>query len=308
MGGFWVLIDFQTITTKEKFMANTSVVSWFSHLQQAMHNILIEERAIWVNIDGVPLKVWTKNTFNRIASKWGELIYDDDQEEMSFHNKRICVLTKLKESISESFKIIVQGKVFWVRAKEECGWTPDFVEEEENENEYDEMVCNEGDHEENGNNPNSVVNDSDIDEVPDTHPLRFHCPKNLSEAGCNVGTENILHQKDPSDSYFELPPGFTPSVADEDKREDLYVSGDENEIRSKYVQVEVISPCEKEKEQNKYNGWHNDIHKHVYSGGSILQVIEDMVKVGKTMGYNMEGCINNIEDIIKSQGVNDGYR
>ncbi|GJR30097.1 nucleotide-binding alpha-beta plait domain-containing protein [Tanacetum coccineum] len=126
MGGLWVLIDFQTITTKEKFMANTSVVL-----------------------------VWTKNTFNRIASKWGELIYDDDQEEMSFHNKRICVLTKLKESISESFKIIVQGKVFWVRAKEECGWTPDFVEEEENESEYDEML-HEGDHEENGNNPNSV--------------------------------------------------------------------------------------------------------------------------------------------------------
>ncbi|GJV68191.1 nucleotide-binding alpha-beta plait domain-containing protein [Tanacetum coccineum] len=155
MGGLWVLIDFQTITTNDKFMANTSVVSWFSHLQQALHNVFIEDRTIWVNIDGVPLKVWTKNTFNRITSKWGELIYDDDQEEMSFHNKRICVLTKLKESISESFKIIVQGKVFWVRAKEECGWTPDFVEEEENESEYDEML-HEGDHEENGNNPNSV--------------------------------------------------------------------------------------------------------------------------------------------------------
>ncbi|GKD95837.1 hypothetical protein Tco_1379734, partial [Tanacetum coccineum] len=81
----------------------------------------------------------------------------------------------------------------------------------------------------------------------------------------------------------------------EDKREDLYVSGDENEIRSKYVQVEVISPCEKEKEQNRNNGWHNDIHKPVYSGGSILQVMEDMVKVGKTMGYIMEG--DSVESI-----------
>ncbi|GKB00224.1 hypothetical protein Tco_0828217 [Tanacetum coccineum] len=164
----------------------------------------------------------------------------------------------------------VQGKVFWVRAKEECGWTPDFVEEEENENEYDEMVCNEGDHEENGNNPNSVVNDSDIDEVPDT-VFENSKSQNLSEAGCND----------------------LPSLADEDKREDLYVSGDENEIRSKYVQVEVIFPCEKEKEQNKYNGWHNDIHKHVYSGGSILQVIENMVKVGKYLGYPyMEGRVS----------------
>ncbi|GJR41814.1 RNA-directed DNA polymerase, eukaryota [Tanacetum coccineum] len=238
MGGLWVLIDFQTITTKEKFMANTSVVSWFSHLQQAMHNVFIDERAIWVNIDGVSLKV---------------------------------------------------------RAKEECGWTPDFVEEEENESEYDEMVSNEGDHEENGNihNPNLVVNDSDIEEVQDTI-FENSKSQNLNEAGCNVEHKHphpfniydLLNKKkeksngcSSSDSNLKYPPGFTPSFADEDKREDSNVSGDENEIRSKYVQVEVSSPCEKEKEQNRNNGGHNDMHKQVYLGGSILQVMEDMVKV-----------------------------
>ncbi|GJT29742.1 hypothetical protein Tco_0910017 [Tanacetum coccineum] len=213
------------------------------------------------------------------------------------------------------------GGLWYVR-KEDLMDRPTFVEEEENESEYDEMVSNEGDHEENGNNPNSVVNDSDIDEVPDTI-FENSKSQNLSEAGCNVEQKHpqsedpfnlydLLNKKNnksnggsSSDSNLKYPPGFTPSVADEDKREDLYVSGDENEIRSKYVQVEVISPCEKEKEQNRNNGWHNDIHKPVYSGGSILQVMEDMVKVGKTMGYNMEGCINNIEEIIKSQGVND---
>ncbi|GKC60937.1 hypothetical protein Tco_1088535 [Tanacetum coccineum] len=215
MGGLWVLIDFQTIMTKEKFMANTSVVSWFSHLQQAMHNVFIDERAIWVNIDGVPLKV---------------------------------------------------------RAKEECGWTPDFVEEEENESEYDEMVSNEGDHEENGNihNPNLVVNDSDIEEVQDT--IFKNCKsQNLNEADCNVEQKHpqsedpfniydLLNKKkeksnggSSSDSNLKYPPGFTPSFGDEDKREDSNVSGDENEIRSKYVQVELSSPCEKEKEQNINN-------------------------------------------------------
>ncbi|GJS46911.1 RNA-directed DNA polymerase, eukaryota [Tanacetum coccineum] len=184
----------------------------------AMHNVFIEERAIWVNIDGVSIKV------------------------------------------------------FLVHAKEEFGWTSDFVEEEENESEYDEMVSNEGDHEENGNNTNSVVNDSDIDEKhPQSEDLfNLYDLLNKKNNKSNGGSS--------SNSNLKYPPGFTPSVADEDKREDLYVSGDENEIRSKYVQVEVISPCEKEKEQNRYNGWHNDIHKPVYSGGSILQVIEDMVK------------------------------
>ncbi|GJZ44124.1 hypothetical protein Tco_0591379 [Tanacetum coccineum] len=41
------------------------------------------------------------------------------------------------------------------------------------------------------------------------------------------------------------------------------------------------------------------------SGGSILQLMEELIKVGQTMGYNMEGCITNIGDIINSQGAND---
>nr|GFB82297.1 hypothetical protein [Tanacetum cinerariifolium] len=35
-----------------------------------------------------------------------------------------------------------------------------------------------------------------------------------------------------------------------------------------------------------------------YSGGSILLVLDELVKVGQTMGYNMEGCMKNIEEII----------
>nr|GFB94348.1 RNA-directed DNA polymerase, eukaryota [Tanacetum cinerariifolium] len=37
-------------------------------------------------------------------------------------------------------------------------------------------------------------------------------------------------------------------------------------------------------------------------GGSILSLIEEVVKVGQTMGYNMDGCVNDIAEIIKSQG------
>nr|GFC74638.1 nucleotide-binding alpha-beta plait domain-containing protein [Tanacetum cinerariifolium] len=36
--------------------------------------------------------------------------------------------------------------------------------------------------------------------------------------------------------------------------------------------------------------------------GSILSIMEDVVKVGQTMGYNMDGCIKDITVIIESQG------
>nr|GFD31820.1 RNA-directed DNA polymerase, eukaryota, reverse transcriptase zinc-binding domain protein [Tanacetum cinerariifolium] len=32
------------------------------------------------------------------------------------------------------------------------------------------------------------------------------------------------------------------------------------------------------------------------TGGSMLQLLEDVVKVGQTMGYKMDGCVRNIEE------------
>ncbi|GKE56599.1 hypothetical protein Tco_1495784 [Tanacetum coccineum] len=39
-----------------------------------------------------------------------------------------------------------------------------------------------------------------------------------------------------------------------------------------------------------------------HTGGSILSVMEEIMKVGITMGYNMDGCANDITKIIESQG------
>nr|GEX98134.1 putative clathrin assembly protein At2g25430 [Tanacetum cinerariifolium] len=44
------------------------------------------------------------------------------------------------------------------------------------------------------------------------------------------------------------------------------------------------------------------------TGGSSLTVMEELFKVGKTMGYNMEGCIKNIEEIIEIQGEREVFK
>nr|GEU36253.1 nucleotide-binding alpha-beta plait domain-containing protein [Tanacetum cinerariifolium] len=70
MGGFWVVLEFQSLSSKEKFTAHVGVGYWFDTLQQASNSFNLDGRVAWVDIEGVPLKVWTKNTFNRIISKW----------------------------------------------------------------------------------------------------------------------------------------------------------------------------------------------------------------------------------------------
>nr|GFA67444.1 RNA-directed DNA polymerase, eukaryota [Tanacetum cinerariifolium] len=38
-------------------------------------------------------------------------------------------------------------------------------------------------------------------------------------------------------------------------------------------------------------------------GGSVLGVMEDMIRVGKVMGYSMDGCVKDLEQIKGTQGV-----
>lgn len=43
------------------------------------------------------------------------------------------------------------------------------------------------------------------------------------------------------------------------------------------------------------------------TGGSMLQLMEDLIKIGQTMGYKMDGCINNISEIVNIQGAQESY-
>ncbi|GJZ98645.1 RNA-directed DNA polymerase, eukaryota, reverse transcriptase zinc-binding domain protein [Tanacetum coccineum] len=280
LGGYWVMIEFFPKDSKEKFMANMGVSSWFSTIQQASSSFYVDERVIWVDIEGIHLKVWSKNTFERIVFKWGELIYIDDQKDMCFHQKRICIKTKYAENISESFKIIVHGKVFWVRAKEVDGWVPDFVEEEESDSD----------------------SDSDVEEVPDTIFKNVQSTDHLKEE-LNDG-QNDIRSKDPFNIYGILnkkklnnsggtssgdnpkyPLGFTPlRSTDVLSNGGAKLNGDGENINR------IISNSKEDIEESVCSG-HIKQNEIPCSGGSILQVMDDLVKVGQIMGYKMEGCL-----------------
>nr|GFB25876.1 nucleotide-binding alpha-beta plait domain-containing protein [Tanacetum cinerariifolium] len=54
-------------------------------------------------------------------------------DEMCFHPKRLCIYTKSEKNIFEEFKNIFRGRAFWMRAKEALGWVPDFMKENDDE-------------------------------------------------------------------------------------------------------------------------------------------------------------------------------
>ncbi|GJW67512.1 RNA-directed DNA polymerase, eukaryota, reverse transcriptase zinc-binding domain protein [Tanacetum coccineum] len=106
---------------------------------KATNEFEVDGRIAWVEVEGVPFKLWTNNTFTRIAEKWGKLLDVDDQDETCFHSKRLCVYLKAGNSIREDFKITHRGKMYWIRANETQGWVPEFTDEYEKE--VDKTPC-----------------------------------------------------------------------------------------------------------------------------------------------------------------------
>ncbi|GJU36621.1 hypothetical protein Tco_1184975 [Tanacetum coccineum] len=64
--GFWVIIEFHTKEVLENFKSHVGVGSWFTSLEYASNTFVIDERVVWVDIEGVPMNVWTYNTFKKI--------------------------------------------------------------------------------------------------------------------------------------------------------------------------------------------------------------------------------------------------
>ncbi|GJU19724.1 RNA-directed DNA polymerase, eukaryota, reverse transcriptase zinc-binding domain protein [Tanacetum coccineum] len=292
MGGFWVMIEFNTEVSKERFRSNVGIGSWFAQLLQASNLFFIDERVTWVDIEGIPLKGWSKNTFSRITSKWGELLYFDEQEEGYLHSKRVCIKTKLVENIYESFKIIIQGKIFWVRAKEVSGWIPDFEEEDDDDDsKSDNEMSKDGIINENGGMykfPN-VEGKSDLKEVAETIFEKEQSSANVKE-DC-IGVQKDTRSEDPfniyellnkkkdnnngdlnSDDNLKYPPRFTTTTdvdVQDNTLDELDVEGD-NHVHN--IQDDKVESAEKK--NSPFNSSKNDTDRSyspsVGTSGGIL--------------------------------------
>nr|GFA92139.1 nucleotide-binding alpha-beta plait domain-containing protein [Tanacetum cinerariifolium] len=126
-----------------------------------------------------------KNTFSFIASRWGTLLNGEELEEEGYHSNRICIRTKLKMVVFESFKMVYRGMTCWVRAIEVPGWVPDF--EEDGEEGYD---VNDGSHEDDmyggvsenlkdreGESDREGVSETNFEEVPDKSIFEYSRPR-----------------------------------------------------------------------------------------------------------------------------------
>nr|GEV50801.1 RNA-directed DNA polymerase, eukaryota, reverse transcriptase zinc-binding domain protein [Tanacetum cinerariifolium] len=246
-------------------------------------------------------------TIKRIASKWGTLIHVDGQEEDCFHMKRMCLITKVGRNIVESFKIVFHRKIFWIHGKEVPGWVPDFMDDSDEE--YDTN----GDTKTRGSLGEVFSNCGDVSDVEEVSETKFEdgldAPNMEENKSDNKGNK--------SNNSLKYPSGITPvNESEVNEKKDDESKKDSGDCSQRNLEEEENLGT-KEKCLNKNliaNAVESVCSGHFkkseapQTGGSILNLVDELVKVGQTMGYNMEGCMKNMEEITESQGLKDVYR
>ncbi|GJT98183.1 methyltransferase-like protein 17, mitochondrial [Tanacetum coccineum] len=104
------------------------------------------------------------------------------------------------------------------------------------------------------------------------------------------------------------PPGFTPKTSVTHANvgeicEDGPTNG-EDMVNMPRVDAKVMDHSQEVHDSSNGESVSSFSHK-VHNGGSILDILDDMVRVGHSMGYNLDGCLKDMERIIGSQGDED---
>nr|GFB12393.1 RNA-directed DNA polymerase, eukaryota, nucleotide-binding alpha-beta plait domain protein [Tanacetum cinerariifolium] len=281
LGGFWVLIKTGSSKSKENMCKHVGVASYFSELLPANDSFVSDDRLVCVSVEGLPIKTLTHKSFTEIVSPWGSLSEVEDEDDATLPYKKLCIITKSHICIDSRIKVIIKGCVYWVPVKELDVWALDF---------------------------NNYLSDNDMDkELPDDEIL-YH-GSGYNDLDCNSGKSkdaktpsvdpfgiyDILNKK-PNNSENKIddptfPLGFTPGdMAD-------------NHVGTKDDNIEKhMGDIQPNKEGRSGSKSGNNSILYIKPGGSILNVIENLVEIGQTMGYSMDECMKNIESIIGDQG------
>nr|GEW11558.1 RNA-directed DNA polymerase, eukaryota [Tanacetum cinerariifolium] len=217
---------------------------------------------VWVDVEGVPMNVWSRTTFHKIGSKWGEVLDLEESKDGFFARKRLCIKTNQEDNILEKFKIIVKGKIFVVRAKELFVWSPSFTEVPEKEHCYDEeSIVDDGMPQSKLTKHMNLEEESDIEAVSNTF-----FGDNTDEVGNVANSVHPFIHKETSPNPFNVYELLNK------RNKDVDIPGSEPRGYSSRIL---------ESAQNVDDQCSPEIQgcgRKQKEGGSILEILEEMIK------------------------------
>nr|GEX06309.1 RNA-directed DNA polymerase, eukaryota [Tanacetum cinerariifolium] len=228
----------------------------------------------------------------------GEYVEWEEADLKSLSCKHLCLKTNMKVITNERQKVIIQGKVYWIRVKELDACFPNFQEDDQ-----DDLSSN-GESQKGDVANKADNNKSDADRVSESSFMHENDTAHKDVNTCKKG-EVGSHSEDPfningildgqknnvcnscSDEP-KFPPGFTPNNNDQENRG--------KNIKDTIERVQSLSNILNDRCSNRGFSSQRSMNSHSQKskvGGSILDLMDELVTVGQTMGYNMAGCLGN---------------
>ncbi|GJX30764.1 RNA-directed DNA polymerase, eukaryota [Tanacetum coccineum] len=313
IGGMWLWLEFDSVESCTKLQSNKEMAWYFTQIKHVSESFKIDERVVWIEIGGLPLNAWTPTAFKKIASSWGEPLFVDDDPSESVATGRVCIRSKIHGHIKETCKVMIKGKVHYVRVKEFAGWVPDMEagdgdSEKNSDADSEENGINTGEHDDLDANFVGVQDALDVEEgeIP---------AKDVAETEEVKNSQSFFWEKDNGKEDHNTSPS---------SQNNNYTTN----LNSKSPNI----PCEESDslskppgfEKPKYHTKHNTHHsssscpgvkssriskpvsKAFSNHGSMIEALVTQIEMGKVLGYDMQGSTNDLKKLIEGIGARDG--
>nr|GEX76195.1 nucleotide-binding alpha-beta plait domain-containing protein [Tanacetum cinerariifolium] len=193
---------------------------------------------------------------------------------MEFANKES--IKKFREnmdrSISEEFKIIHRGKLYWIRARETPGWVPDFTEEPDDDDQDDTNSNDDGFKDQ---IPGFFGGDSDVEEV------QGNMLNEVGQGDNNLEEGELNEKMEKSEDPFNIYPMLNKKVENGGNYDG------EGLNKSKRVEGNEVSRIivkSKDDGTDSFSSGHFKKSKIPRTGGSILGLLDEVLKVRMCWG------------------------
>ncbi|KAK8675033.1 hypothetical protein V6N13_033106 [Hibiscus sabdariffa] len=121
ISGDRVLLIFDDVGVRTRMLASDSMSKWFDRVVEwNEEDCAMGCRRVWISIFGVSIHAWSRETFERVMSHWGNVILmaKETLEPSSFERGRVLIETGVLDRIEERLELVVEGRKFSIRLSE----------------------------------------------------------------------------------------------------------------------------------------------------------------------------------------------
>nr|GEX87018.1 RNA-directed DNA polymerase, eukaryota [Tanacetum cinerariifolium] len=279
LGGLWVMIELHNVEARTNFLLHSGVRSWFHELVAAYADFISTERIVWVDVEGVPMSAWVRAkelfTWSPSFSDFNKTDYSSDEEPQAGENTKPGMpLHGVEGLVDESDEEAVSETLF------ESGSSS---QNDVGVNDQNEALINDG-------KAQDVIQKSD-------DPFEIYDILNKPPVSNAVPDPSLSH-----------PPGYTSKHLNSETPVEYSCARDESPLLQKDAsradEAKDIGTNVSESVSEFSSNIPTRINSH---GGSMLDMLDDIIKVRQSMGYVMEGCSKDFERIISLKGVDEGF-